>query len=86
MKKNILFFVILVSTVCFAFADDVQYLRQKVQEVADELGWKPKYVEPYLDKLQWFADNDLHRVVRIHSAGAVRVTKKALEATKNINE
>ena len=47
---------------------------------------KPKYVEPYLDKLQWFADNDLHRVVRIHSAGAVRVTKKALEATKNINE
>lgn len=47
---------------------------------------KPKYVEPYLDKLQWFADNDLHRVVRIHSAGAVRVTKKALEATKNIDE
>ena len=47
---------------------------------------KPKYVEPYLDKLQWFADNDLHRVVRIHSAGDVRVTKKALEATKNINE
>ena len=47
---------------------------------------KPKYVEPYLDKLQWLADNDLHRVVRIHSAGAVRVTKKALEATKNINE
>lgn len=47
---------------------------------------KPKYVELYLDKLQWFADNDLHRVVRIHSAGAVRVTKKALEATKNINE
>lgn len=47
---------------------------------------KPKYVEPYLDKLQWFAENDLHRIVRIHPAGAVRVTKKALEATKNINE
>lgn len=47
---------------------------------------KPKYVEPYLDKLQWFADNDLHRVVRIHAAGAVRVTKKALEEAKNINE
>ncbi len=47
---------------------------------------KPKYVEPYLEKLQWFADNDLHRVVRIHSAGAVRFTKNALEEIKNINE
>lgn len=47
MKKNILFFVILVSTVCFAFADDVQYLRQKVQEVADELGYNLVIVDDY---------------------------------------
>lgn len=40
---------------------------------------KPKVVEPYLDKLQWFADNDQHSVVRIHSAGAIRITEKALQ-------
>lgn len=41
---------------------------------------KPMCVKPYLDKLQWFADNDEHPVVRIHCAGAVRITKKALES------
>ncbi|MDO4721019.1 MAG: HEAT repeat domain-containing protein [Peptostreptococcaceae bacterium] len=40
---------------------------------------KPQYVKPYLEKLQWFAENDPHPVVRIHSAGAVRMTKKAFE-------
>lgn len=40
---------------------------------------KSKVVEPYLDKLQWFADNDQHSVVRIHSAGAIRITEKALQ-------
>lgn len=40
---------------------------------------KPKVVEPYLNKLQWFADNDQHPVVRIHSAGAIRITEKALQ-------
>jgi hypothetical protein len=40
---------------------------------------KPQYIKPYLEKLQWFADNDTHPVVRIHSLGAIRITKKALE-------
>ena len=40
---------------------------------------KPECVKPYLEKLEWISENDEHRVVRIHSAGAVRVTKKALE-------
>ena len=44
---------------------------------------KPEYVKPYLEKLQWFAENASHPVVRIHSAGAVRMTKKALEEMKN---
>ena len=44
---------------------------------------KPEYVKPYLEKLQWFAENASHPVVRIHSAGAVRITKKALEEIKN---
>ena len=39
----------------------------------------PEQVKPYLEKLEWISENDEHRVVRIHSAGAVRVTKKALE-------
>ena len=47
---------------------------------------KPQYVKPYLEKLQWFADNDTHPVVRIHSAGAVRITKKALEELKNATD
>ena len=37
---------------------------------------KPQCVKPYLEKLQWFADNDTNPVVRIHSAGAIRITKK----------
>ena len=36
-------------------------------------------IMPYLEKLQWFADNDIHPVARIHGAGAVRITKRALE-------
>ena len=40
---------------------------------------KPEYVKPYLEKLQWFVDNDTHPVVRIHSAGAIRITKRALK-------
>ena len=43
---------------------------------------KPECVKPYLKKLEWIALNDTHRVVRIHSAGAVRITKKALENLK----
>lgn len=39
---------------------------------------KPHCVEPYLDKLEWVGENDEHPVVRIHSKGAIRITKKAL--------
>ena len=47
---------------------------------------KPQYIKPYLGKLQWFVDNDTNPVVRIHSAGAVRITKKALEELKNVTD
>ena len=40
---------------------------------------KPQYVKPYLEKLQRLADNDTHPVVRIHSTGAIRITKRALK-------
>ena len=39
---------------------------------------RPQMVIPYLDRLQWLAENDTHPVVRIHSAGAIRITKKCL--------
>ena len=39
---------------------------------------KPNCVKPYLDKLEYYAENDENPVVRIHSAGAIRITKKAL--------
>lgn len=35
-------------------------------------------VKPYLDKLEWIAQNDENPIVRIHSAGAVRITKKSM--------
>ena len=44
---------------------------------------KPQYVKPYLEKLQWFADNDTNSVVRIHSAGAIRITKRALKESED---
>ncbi len=44
---------------------------------------KPECVKPYIDKLELYAENDEHPVVRIHCAGAVRITKKALEKNKN---
>ena len=42
----------------------------------------PHSVEPYLEKLQWFAEHDPHPVVRIHANGAIRITKKTLEKNK----
>ncbi|MBQ2961807.1 sister chromatid cohesion protein PDS5 [Methanobrevibacter sp.] len=45
---------------------------------------KPDCVKPYLKKLEFISENDTHPVVRIHCAGAVRITKKALEESENI--
>ena len=39
---------------------------------------KPDCVKHYLDKLEWIAQNDENPIVRIHSAGAVRITKKSM--------
>ena len=59
--------------------DKSERVRIEAPEMFRVMGKRiPKVVEPYLDKLQWFADNDQHSVVRIHSAGAIRITEKAL--------
>ena len=40
---------------------------------------KPNCVKPYLERLEYVAENDENQTVRIHSAGAIRITKKALK-------
>ena len=43
---------------------------------------RPQMVIPYLNSLQWLAEHDAHPVVRIHSAGAIRITQAAMTSTK----
>ena len=60
--------------------DSGERVRMEAPEMFRVMGKrKPEQVKPYLEKLEWISENDEHRVVRIHSAGAVRVTKKSLE-------
>lgn len=40
---------------------------------------RPDCVRPYLEKLELIAQNDSHPVVRVHAAGAVRITQRALK-------
>ena len=54
-------------------------VRMEAPEMFRVLGKRrPQMVEPYLKRLQWMAENDPHPIVRIHSAGAIRITKKCL--------
>ena len=60
--------------------DSSEKVRMEAPEMFRVIGKrKPNCVKPYLDKLEWYAVNDKHPVVRIHSNGAVRITKKALD-------
>lgn len=68
-------------------SDKGERVRIEAPEIFRVIGKrKPQYVKPYLVKLQWFAENDVHPVVRIHSAGAIRITKKALEEIENATD
>ena len=65
------------------FYDLIFDLHEKVRMEAPEMfrvigKRNPGCVKPYLEKLERISINDEHPVVRIHSAGAVRMTKKAL--------
>ena len=61
-------------------SDSSEKVRIEAPEMFRVIGKrKPNCVEPYLDKLEWIAQNDEHPVVRIHSHGAIRITKKALD-------
>ena len=55
-------------------------VKAKALWLLGEMGKRlPHSIEPYLEKLAWFAQHDPHPVVRIHSSGAIRITKKVLE-------
>ena len=60
-------------------SDSSEKVRIEAPEMFRVIGKrKPNCVEPYLDRLEWIGENDEHPVVRIHSKGAVRITKKSL--------
>ena len=64
-------------------SDSGQKVRIEAPEMFRVIGKrKPEYVKPYLEKLEWTAEHDENPTVRIHSAGAVRITKKALKKSE----
>lgn len=65
-------------------SDPGEKVRIEAPEIFRVIGKrKPSCVMPYLDKLEHIAENDENPVVRIHSAGAVRITRKALKESEN---
>lgn len=60
------------------FCDSSEKVRIEAPEMFRVIGKrKAEYVMPYLEKLEWIAENDENKIVRIHSVAAIRVTKKA---------
>ena len=65
-------------------SDRSERVRIEAPEMFRVMGKRlPHSVEPYLEKLAWFAEHDVHPVVRIHTSGAIRITKQALEKGRN---
>ena len=65
-------------------SDRSERVRIEAPEIFRVMGKRlPHSVEPYLKKLERFAEYDVHPVVRIHTSGAIRITKRALEKGKN---
>jgi len=55
-------------------------VRMEAPEIFRVIGKrKPDYVVPYLSKLKEMSENDEDRVVRIHSAGAIKAIKSKLK-------
>lgn len=51
-------------------------VRMEAPEMFRVLGKRrPDYVRPYLEKLAYLSENDPNRVVRIHSAGAIKAAQ-----------
>ena len=59
--------------------DSDDKVRMEAPEMFRVMGKRrPESVRPFLEILQSLAENDPNPVVRIHSAGAIRITKKEL--------
>lgn len=57
--------------------DSDDKVRMEAPEMFRVMGKRrPQIVTPYLERLQWMAENDANPIVRIHSAGAVRVIRQ----------
>ncbi|MBR4814392.1 MAG: HEAT repeat domain-containing protein [Paludibacteraceae bacterium] len=57
--------------------DSNDKVRMEAPEMFRVMGKRrPQMVKPYLDRLQWMAENDANPIVRIHSAGAIRVIRQ----------
>ena len=55
--------------------DENERVRMEAPEMFRVLGKrKPKFVQPYLAKLEYIAAQDCNRVVRIHANGAIKAT------------
>ena len=65
-------------------SDRSERVRIEAPEMFRVMGKRlPHSVEPYLKKLERFAEHDPHPVVRIHTSGAIRITKQALEKSNH---
>ena len=61
-------------------SDSADKVRIEAPEMFRVVGKRNPYcVKHYLEKLECIAENDENPIVRIHSAGAVRITKNALQ-------
>ena len=57
--------------------DSDDKVRMEAPEMFRVMGKRrPQMVTPYLERLQWMAENDANPIVRIHSAGAIRVIRQ----------
>lgn len=62
--------------------DKDDHVRMEAPEMFRVMGKRrPQMVIPYLNSLQWLAEHDTHPVVRIHNAGAIRITQAAIYKT-----
>lgn len=64
-------------------SDSGEKVRIEAPEMFRVIGkMNPECVRPYLERLEYLAENDDNPVVRVHSAGAIRITKNALEESE----
>ena len=57
--------------------DNDEKVRMEAPEMFRVMGKRrPQWVTPYLEELQWLAENDTNPVVRIHCAGAIQMCRE----------